>query len=150
MDRAIRLQETFILTAAGVLGIFAVIPYTLTLQPPLDSLEMPLSALLLIQVIQNTVLLGIVVVLGLELAHRCSLGAPFLEAWLENQPETRRLKAVAAPAFLQGTILSLVILVMERRFLSLIYPRRSGKLLMRPGDKVCWPRSTVASRRSCL
>jgi len=114
VTRTITLRKTAILVAGGVLGVVAVIHYSLTLQPPSGALEMPLEILLLFQVIQNTVLLAIVVGLGLRLAQGSGLGTPLLDDWLTGKPVAARLKATLTPALLAGVALSLVILILEK------------------------------------
>jgi len=106
-----------ILWAAGVGGVIAVLPYTLTLQAPLleemPPLPIPLAALIVIQVVQNAVLVAIAVGLGLLLAGRIGLGAPLLEACLAGEAVSRRLRALLAPSVLAGVAAGVIIIVLE-------------------------------------
>lgn len=87
-------REFLILWAAGVLGVAAVVPYSLALQAPLleqMSLPVPLTVLIVAQITQNAVLVAAAVALGLLLARRVGLGAPLLEGWLSKEPGRRRV-----------------------------------------------------------
>ncbi|MBM4467074.1 MAG: CPBP family intramembrane metalloprotease [Chloroflexi bacterium] len=110
-------REFLILWAAGVVGVIAVLPYTLTLQAPMletmPPLPMPLAMLIAIQVGQNAVLVAIAVGLGLLLARRVGLGAPLLEARLDGQAVGQRLRAILTPSILAGAAAAVVIILLD-------------------------------------
>jgi membrane protease YdiL (CAAX protease family) len=110
-------REFLILWAAGVLGVIAVLPYTLTLQAPLiekmPPLPVPLAAVIAVQIIQNAVLVAIAVGLGLLLATRVGLDAPLLEARLAGKAVSQRLRALLAPSVLGGAAAGLAIIVLD-------------------------------------
>lgn len=105
-----------ILWLAGMFGVIAVIPYTLTLQSDmLQNLElpMPLPALIAIQIIQGSVILGILTALGLLLANRIGLGAPILEAWLNKESITEKIKSILTISIILGVIAGVLIIVLD-------------------------------------
>ena len=70
----------FILLAACLWGVIAVMPYTLDLQKNvLDQVPVPLWVLLIVQGLQSVILFAIASGLGLLLASRIGLGLPILE-----------------------------------------------------------------------
>ncbi len=115
-QKAINWRIFFILWAAAILGVIAIIPYSLALQAPaLENvpLPMPLSILIPIQVLQNAVLFGLVLLAGLFLARRIGLGTPILEAWLAGEKTAARLKAILLPSILLGVIAALAIIALD-------------------------------------
>jgi len=115
--KAFNWREFLILWAAGVVGVIAVLPYTLTLQAPvlqaMPPLPIPLAVLILIQIGENAVLVAIAVGLGLLLARRIGLGAPLLEAWLGGEAVGQRLRAILAPSILAGAAAAVVIILLD-------------------------------------
>jgi hypothetical protein len=107
----------FILLAACVWGIIAVLPYTLELQKSvLSKLPVPLWVLLLTQVVQNTVLFAIAIGIGLFLANRIGLGLPVLEAKLAGESVGARVKAFLPLSILLGVVGSALIIGLEYWF----------------------------------
>jgi membrane protease YdiL (CAAX protease family) len=110
-------REFWVLWAAGVCGVIAVLPYTLTLQAPLigdmPPLPVPLAVVIAVQVVQNAVLVAVAVGLGLLLATRIGLGAPLLEARLAGQAVSQRLRVLLAPSVLAGAAAGLAIIVLD-------------------------------------
>lgn len=110
-------REFLILWGAGVLGVIAVLPYTLTLQAPLidkmPPLPVPLAVVIAVQVVQNAVLVAIAVGLGLLLATRIGLGAPLLEMRLAGEVVSQRLRALLAPSMLAGAAAGIAIIVLD-------------------------------------
>lgn len=105
-----------ILWLASIFGVMAVIPYTLTLQSDmLQSLELPipLPALLALQIVQGSIILGILTGLGLLLANRIGLGAPIIEAWLNKESISEKIKSILPISIILGLIAGVVIIVLE-------------------------------------
>ncbi len=105
-----------VLWSASILGVIAIIPYSLALQasvleriPP----PVPLWVLILIQIAQNAVLFAIATGVGLVLASRIGLGAPILESFLAREPVRDRVKAILAPSIVPGVVASLVIIALD-------------------------------------
>jgi len=101
---------------AGTFGVMAVIPYTLTLQSDIlqnTELPIPLPALLAIQIVQGSVLLGILTAIGLWLANRIGLGAPILEAWLNKESISEKIKGILPISIILGLIAGALIIVLD-------------------------------------
>ena len=104
----------FILLAACVLGIIAVLPYTLELQKEvLSKLPIPLWVLLLTQILQSTILFAIAIGLGLFIANRIGLGLPILEAKLSGESVGARIKAILPLSIILGVVGSVVIVGLD-------------------------------------
>jgi len=83
--------EAAILWGAGMVGVLAVIPYSLSLTPiDLSIIPMPLWQILLASAVQNAILVAIAVLAGLWFARRTGLRVPVLEAWLRGEPLPHR------------------------------------------------------------
>lgn len=107
----------FILLAASVFGVVAVLPYALALQADvLAGLELPIPfpLLILIQVLQSAVLSAIAIFIGLLLANRIGLGLPILEAKLTGESVAARLKAILLPSVLGGVGASILIILLDQ------------------------------------
>jgi hypothetical protein len=104
----------FILLAACVWGVVAVLPYTLELQKDvLAQLPMPLWIVLPIQILQNAVLFGIAIGLGLFLANRIGLGLPVLEARLAGESVWERVKAFLPLSLILGVVGSALVVAID-------------------------------------
>ena len=78
----------FVLWTATILGLIAVIPYTLTLQSAqLENIKLPLplEIIILLQVITNAIFFGVLTGLGLFLAQKYDLGLPFVEKIINKE-----------------------------------------------------------------
>ncbi len=105
-----------ILCAAAILGVIAVLPYTLTLQADTISklkLPMPLPLLLTIQIAQQTIGIAIAIALGLLFANRTGLGLPILEARLRGEPVGAKIRAILPISVILGILGSLIIIAMD-------------------------------------
>ena len=105
-----------ILWLAAVFGVVAVIPYILTVQSEmLQSLELPipLSTLILLQIIQGAVLLAILTAAGLFFANKIGLGAPILESLLQKESVAEKLKSIMPISIILGVTASLVIIGLD-------------------------------------
>ena len=75
-----------ILLVASILGVLAVLPYSLTLQGGLpQNLPVPFYVIVLSSVIQNAILFAVAIYIGLTLYKKVGLGIPILEGWLEGK-----------------------------------------------------------------
>jgi membrane protease YdiL (CAAX protease family) len=101
------------LAAAGTLTGPLVIPYFLALQAisPLPQPEAALSMgqLVLFAFLRNLVLLVPAAGLGLLVAGRIGLGAPYLESWLDGAPRPAEpLSSIVRPALVWAVVTALV------------------------------------------
>src|SRR5438445_8877028 len=87
-------RTLWLLTGAGVLGVVAIIPASLTEQANLIKdlpIQIPLWVILPIQLVQNAILIGVAVGLGLWLGKKIGLGAPLIDAWMDGKEISSRL-----------------------------------------------------------
>jgi hypothetical protein len=116
MTKSFNWKLFLILWLAGVFGVIAVIPYTMTLQSDmLQNLELPipLPALIAIQIIQGSILLAVLTALGLLLANRIGLGSPIIEAWLNKESITEKIKSILPISIILGLIAGVLIIVLD-------------------------------------
>ncbi|MFZ5921348.1 MAG: type II CAAX prenyl endopeptidase Rce1 family protein [Chloroflexota bacterium] len=121
----------FILLAASVFGVVAVLPYSLALQGnQLANLQLPMPIWLLItlQVLQNAVLFAVVIAVGLLAANRVGLGLPILEGWLAKEPVGDKVKSIWLPAVLIGVIGSALVIALDVLIFSPILTAEFGGL----------------------
>lgn len=103
----------FILWAASIFGVIAIISYSLALQSAAlqrTPLPLPLWILIPIQVTQNAGLFAIATGVGLLLASRTGLGAPILEQLLAREKIRDRVKAILVPSIALGILAALVVI----------------------------------------
>jgi len=119
MNKPFNWKIFFIVWAAVVFGVVAIIPYSLELQSgilqDLD-LPIPLPLLITIQIAQNAVLFGILTILGLFFANRIGLGLPILEARLRNESVADKVRAILPVSIILGAVASLLIIGLEVAF----------------------------------
>ena len=116
MKKTFNWKIFFILLAASIVGVVAVLPYTLDLQSTaLSELELPIPFWLLItlQVIQNAVMFAVVILLGLLAANRVGLGLPILESKLRGEPIGQQIKAILLPSVLLGIFGSVLVIALD-------------------------------------
>lgn len=107
----------FILTGAAILGLLAVIPYSLALQAgapkPSAPPPMPLPLLAAIQIAVQAVMFGIAIAIGLFFANRIGLGLPILEAGLNGESIGTKIKSILPISIALGLAASLLIVALE-------------------------------------
>ncbi len=105
-----------VLWLASILGMVAIVPYSLTLQGiTLENwpLAIPPFILIPIQLAEQAVFFGIATAAGLFLAYRIGLGAPILEAKLAGEKVGQRVRSILLPAIALGVIAGLIIIGLE-------------------------------------
>jgi hypothetical protein len=117
MQKRFNWKVALILWLASLVGVLAIIPYSLTLQAPAlarSNLALPpMPVLVLLTLVQNGVLLVVAVAAGLFFAGRIGQGAPILEAKLAGEPVAPRVRGLIVPSVVLGVAASLVILALE-------------------------------------
>jgi hypothetical protein len=106
----------FILLAASIIGVVAVLPYALAIQgSQLSELNLPIPTWLLIslQIAQNGVIFAVIILLGMLAANRVGLGMPVLEAGLRGEPVGQKIKTFWLPSILLGIIGSGLIILLD-------------------------------------
>jgi hypothetical protein len=107
-------REFLVLWIASIIGVVAIIPYSLTLQAPvMQGLPISLAVLLPIQIGENAAIFAVAVAGGLFFATRTGLGAPILEAYLARQKVMDRIKAILVPSIALGVIASLIVITLD-------------------------------------
>ncbi len=105
-----------ILAIAAALATAALFPYLLVVMPQMLAKipsYLPLPALVIIQMVQAGVLLGLLAFAGLRMGYRVGLGAPLLRAWTTGAARPR----FAWPMFLAlGLISGIAICVLDPLF----------------------------------
>ncbi|HAV76510.1 MAG TPA: CPBP family intramembrane metalloprotease, partial [Anaerolineae bacterium] len=97
MKTIINWKVFLILWIAAVLSTVTVIPYSLELHSStLASLELPfpLPVLLVIQTVQNAILFGIMIFIGMILMKRIGLSTPILDTVTRGESASDKLRAV--------------------------------------------------------
>ena len=116
MNKTFNWKIFFIVWIAAVIGVVAIIPYTLTLQSgTLENLNLQISLplLLVIQIAQNAVMFGLLTALGLFFANRIGLGLPLVEAFLRGESVADRVRTFLPLSIAIGVIASLLIIGLE-------------------------------------
>jgi membrane protease YdiL (CAAX protease family) len=117
MQKRFNWQVALILWIASIVGVLAIIPYSLTLQAPalarLGSAVPPMPVLVLSSLVQNGALFAVAVAAGLFFASRIGLGAPILEAKLAGESVAARSRSLIVPSIALGVAASIVILALE-------------------------------------
>jgi membrane protease YdiL (CAAX protease family) len=135
----------FVLWGASILGVIAIIPYSLTLQSAAlekVSLPLPLSILISLQILQNAILFGLATLAGLFFANRAGLGLPILEAGLGGQRVGKRIKSILLPSVALGVLGTLVVLALEfyvfQPALRAEFNAAANQLNLRTGQPPAW------------
>jgi membrane protease YdiL (CAAX protease family) len=116
MNKPFNWKIFFIVWIAAVIGVIAIIPYSLTLQSgTLQNLDLPipLPLLLVIQIAQNAVIFGVLTALGLFFANRIGLGLPILEARLKGESVADKVRALLPLSIIIGVVAALLIIGLE-------------------------------------
>lgn len=126
MSKSINWKVFLILWTAVIFGVIAVLPYTLELQRSvLEEIPISLPALIVLQVIQNTLLFGLITAAGLFFAGRVGPGTPILEARLRGEAVMDRIRAILPISILLGVIAAVLIVVLD---LAVFQPALSRQL----------------------
>ena len=107
-----------VLVVGGLVGVIAIVPYTLTVlaavESSADEPPPPLWILLPLQITQGLVLVAAATALGLWLGPRVGLGAPLLRDLVRAVPGARvRLRALLVPSALFGVVVAGAIVLLD-------------------------------------
>ncbi|MBA4336343.1 CPBP family intramembrane metalloprotease [bacterium] len=110
----------FLLLAASVISIFAVMPYVLTIQGEvLKTLPMSLTLVVLISVIQSAVLFAILLFIGLRLSKKLGLQIPILESYIAKKRVDVNVKSIIKISVLLGVLSGIAIVLFDFFFTKL-------------------------------
>ena len=106
---------------AGTLTSPLVVPYFLGLARiavvPIEGLPQSPALLAGALTLRNAVLLGVATGLGLLVARRIGLGAPYLESWLEGaEPPPEPFPSIVRPAIVWATVTAAIALAIDAVF----------------------------------
>lgn len=116
MNKPFNWKIFFIVWIAAVVGVIAIIPYSLTMQSGTlqnVNLPIPLPLLITIQIAQNAVMFGILTALGFFFANRIGLGLPIVEARLNGESIKDKVRAILPLSIAVGVVASLLIIGLE-------------------------------------
>jgi hypothetical protein len=106
------------LEVAGVFAVVALLPYALTLQRPILKqypLPIPLAVLVPFQILQNAILIGGFVALGMWLAPKVGLGTPLLVEWTTGEPAARGVLRTLPLSALWGVMTSVLVIFLDAK-----------------------------------
>ncbi len=107
--------EFGVLLGLALMGVIAVIPYSMSLGGDrLKQAKLPPAVLMLLSIVQNGVLMGIAAAVGLLAAHAIGLGAPYIEAALGGNLVSRPFVNVLPISIGIGALCFLVMALLER------------------------------------
>lgn len=107
----------FVLLGASIFGTIAVLPYVLTIQADLlKELSIPISVLLLVQIIQSVILFAIFIFIGLLLSKRVGFSIPILEGLLEGKEIKVYLKSILGISIILGVLAGIFIIGLDILF----------------------------------
>ncbi len=117
MHKPINWKIFFILLAAAIFGLIAIIPYSLALQaastrPPVPP-PMPLPVLAAIQISLQALMFAVAIAIGLFFANRTGLGLPIMEARLEGQSVGAKMRAILPISIILGLLASFLIIALD-------------------------------------
>jgi hypothetical protein len=116
MKTIINWRVFFILWAASVIAVIAIMPYALELQSgALEQLDLPipLPILIAIQVIQSGLLFAVCTFLGMLLAKRIGLGTPILDSVTRGESTFNKVRAFLPISIGLGVLASLLIIGLD-------------------------------------
>ena len=96
----IRWGLLLLLLLCAVCGVAASFPFVLFLYADkLAGSPLPLPLVLVLGLLQNSIILGVLIGVGLALTDRAGLpGAPLIEDWRAGRAEGQRLKGMISPS----------------------------------------------------
>ena len=109
-----RWSTLFLLLACAVCGVAASFPFVLFIYADkLADSPMPLPLVLVLGLLQNSLILGVMIGIGLVLTAKTGLpGAPLIEDWRAGKDISERLRTMISPSLLTGVGVGVAILLM--------------------------------------
>jgi CAAX prenyl protease-like protein len=103
-----------ILLAAAIFGVAASFPFVFSLYADmLAAAPIPIPAVFGLALLQNTVILGVIIWVGLLLTSKLALpGAPLIDDWRSGKPIADRLQALIPLSVMTGFSVGIAVLLM--------------------------------------
>jgi membrane protease YdiL (CAAX protease family) len=112
--KSVNWKMYFILLAASIFSILAVMPYILTLQGDiLKEAPIPLPFVILIIIAQSALLFAVLIFIGLKLANILGLQIPIIESIARKEKINFSVKAIIKKSVLLGILTSIVIVLLD-------------------------------------
>lgn len=124
-----------LLLACAVFGVAASFPFVISLyEDKLADSPLPLPAVFGLALVQNTVILGVTIGLGLLMTAKVGLpGTPLIDDWRAGKSIAERVRAIIQPALITGLGVGIAVLLMFSLLLRNEIPRLPvGKAAMLP------------------
>jgi len=118
--KKIRWKVFVILLVMGLLGVIAILPYTVDLlgssiMRGAPASEMPLVLVVALAIIQNGILLSVAILIGMILSESIGLQMPLIRAWASGERPVN-VKAVVLPGIVAGAAVGIVLVTVEALF----------------------------------
>src|SRR6266496_3130421 len=116
MKTLINWKVFFLLWIASILAVLAVLPYSLSMQSgTLQNLKLPipLTLVILIQIVQNAAIFAIAIFGGMFFASRVGLGTPILDSATRGEPVADKVRAILPLSVILGVVTTLIVLGLE-------------------------------------
>lgn len=107
-----------VLLVGGLLGVLAIIPFTIDLLASGSFGDVPdvsLALIIPLSIIQNGVLLSVAILIGMIVSERIGLGMPLIRAWV-NGVRPENAKDVVLPGIILGAVVGVVLVALEALF----------------------------------
>lgn len=110
----------FLLLAASILSVVAIMPYIMSVQGDvLRQAPLPLPATIILAISQSVLLIAILLFFGLMLSKKIGLQLPIIENYINHQPITVDVKSIIKLSALLGILSGLAIILLDSLFIKL-------------------------------
>jgi membrane protease YdiL (CAAX protease family) len=114
--RGVNWRAFALLWVAGLLGVVAVLPYMMDLVGSgifgrTAAPDLPMPLVFALALLQNGILLGVTILVGLVLSERLGLGMPLIRAWTTGTRAS--IAPVVVPALLPGAAVGATLVAIE-------------------------------------
>jgi len=117
MKSIINWRVFFVLLVLGLLSVFAIFPYVLTLQGDiLSQVGQPIVIIFLLQLLQSAVLFSITIFIGLLLIKKIDFHLPLLEALVAGKDYKKFIKDISLLSVILGSVSAILIYLTDRLF----------------------------------
>lgn len=120
MDDTVSRKISLLLLVLCIASMILIIPYSITIQGDLlQQIPLPLSFILLLNIIQNAVLYGIFIFIGMKLSRKIGLRIPILESLITKERLETDAKRYSTISFFSGIIVGFLIAGIDLVFVNI-------------------------------